>query len=214
MRGRLRCLGLQPEVWPEAGGRNFPLADFCTKVYLGLWHGSGVEPEAISSQMPHRAVSRGTCRMRTLELRIPPLALVLIFVTAMAAIAWTVPASMAIAGRLIIAGAFALVGAAVALAGVIAFRRHNTTVNPLTPEQSSTLVASGIYRFSRNPMYLGFLLALLGWGVYLSNWACVLLLPVFVAYMNRFQIQPEERALTDLFGPQFVAYAKSVRRWF
>lgn len=151
--------------------------------------------------------------MRTLELRIPPLALVLVFVTAMAAIAWTVPASMAIPGRLIIAGAFAFFGAAVALAGVIAFRRHNTTVNPLTPDQSSTLVASGIYRFSRNPMYLGFLLALFGWGVYLSNWACVLLLPVFVAYMNRFQIQPEERALTDLFGPQFVAYAKSVRRW-
>lgn len=163
--------------------------------------------------MPYRAVSRTTCRMRTLEIRIPPLALVLIFAAAMAAIAYAVPASIAIPGRLIIAGAFVFVGAAVALAGVIAFRLHKTTVNPLTPDQSSTLVAIGIYRFSRNPMYLGFLLALLGWGVYLSNWASLLLLPVFVAYMNRFQIQPEERALTELFGQQFVAYARSVRRW-
>lgn len=151
--------------------------------------------------------------MPTLELRIPPLALVLICAAAMAAIACTVPASMPIPGRWAIAGAFVLVGAAVALAGVMAFRRHKTTVNPLTPQQSSTLVAGGIYRFSRNPMYLGFLLALLGWGVYLGNWASVLLLPVFVAYMNRFQIQPEERALTQLFGPQFVDYARSVRRW-
>lgn len=149
----------------------------------------------------------------TLELRIPPLALVLVFAAGMAAIACTVPASIAIPGRLIIAVAFVLMGAAVALAGVMAFRLHKTTVNPLTPDQSSTLVAIGIYRVSRNPMYLGFLLALLGWSVYLSNWASALALPVFVAYMNRFQIQPEERALTRRFGPRFVAYAKSVRRW-
>lgn len=151
--------------------------------------------------------------MPTLELRIPPLALVLLCAAAMAAIACTVPASVDIPGRWAIAGAFVLMGAAVALAGVMAFRRNQTTVNPLTPEQSSTLVAVGIYRFSRNPMYLGFLLALLGWGVYLGNWAAALWLPVFVAYMNRFQIQPEERALTRLFGPQFEDYARSVRRW-
>lgn len=151
--------------------------------------------------------------MPNLELRIPPLALVLMCAAAMAATACTVPASVNIPGRWAIAGACVFLGAAVALAGVLAFRRNKTTVNPLTPQQSSTLVASDIYRFSRNPMYLGFLLALLGWGVYLGNWAAALWLPVFVAYMNRFQIRPEERALADLFGPQFAAYARSVRRW-
>ena len=95
----------------------------------------------------------------------------------------------------------------------MAFRRHKTTVNPFTPAKSSSLVATGIYRYSRNPMYLGLFLALLGWGAYLGNWASALLLPAFVAYMNRFQIHPEERVLTESFGPQFLAYARSVRRW-
>ena len=62
-------------------------------------------------------------------------------------------------------------------------------------------------------MYLGMLLALTGWCTFLANWAAALLLPAFVAYMNRFQIQHEERAIAEHFGPSFVAYAKSVRRW-
>jgi protein-S-isoprenylcysteine O-methyltransferase Ste14 len=82
----------------------------------------------------------------------------------------------------------------------------------VTPQQSSSLVATGIYRFSRNPMYPGFLLALLGWSVYLANWIAALLLPVFVVYMNRFQIQPEGRALLQKFGAQFSEYAAAVRR--
>jgi protein-S-isoprenylcysteine O-methyltransferase Ste14 len=62
-------------------------------------------------------------------------------------------------------------------------------------------------------MYLGFLFALLGWAVFLANWASALLLPAFVAYMSRFQIQPEERALAERFGPAYLAYSQSVRRW-
>lgn len=151
--------------------------------------------------------------MRMLELRIPPLVLVALFAAAMAAIAQAVPAPIAFAGRWAVAGAFVCAGVAVAWAGVMAFRRHKTTVNPLAPQQASSLVDTGIYRFTRNPMYLGFVLALLGWGVGLGNWACLLLPPVFVVYMNRFQIQPEERALARLFGPRFAAYARLVRRW-
>jgi protein-S-isoprenylcysteine O-methyltransferase Ste14 len=151
--------------------------------------------------------------MHTLELRIPPLGLVLIFAVAMVVIAYAVPASVAIPWRVALAVALVLAGALVALAGVFAFRAHKTTVNPFTPEQSSSLVASGIYSFSRNPMYLGFLLALFGLAICLANWASMLLLPVFVAYMNRFQIQPEERALKKQFGQAFVAYSGSVRRW-
>ena len=151
--------------------------------------------------------------MRSLELRVPPVALAIIHAAAMAAIAYAVPAAAPIPGRLAVAGVLVLAGAVVGLAGVMAFRRHKTTVNPFTPAKSSSLVATGIYRYSRNPMYLGLFLALLGWGAYLGNWASALLLPAFVAYMNRFQIHPEERVLTESFGPQFLAYARSVRRW-
>jgi len=151
--------------------------------------------------------------MRFLELRVPPVALTLVFAASMAAIAYLVPAAFSLPARTLLGACLALAGGVVALAGVVAFRRHATTVNPFTPEQSSSLVATGVYRFSRNPMYLGFLLALLGWCLFLANWVAALLLPLFVAYMNRFQIGPEERALAQRFGPQFTAYAKGVRRW-
>jgi protein-S-isoprenylcysteine O-methyltransferase Ste14 len=62
-------------------------------------------------------------------------------------------------------------------------------------------------------MYLGFLLALAGWAVYLSNVAAALLLPAFVAYMNQYQVKPEERALLAKFGPEFAHYMSRVRRW-
>ena len=62
-------------------------------------------------------------------------------------------------------------------------------------------------------MYLGFLLILAGWSVWLANWVAALLLPVFVVYMNKFQIEPEERVLKEKFAPQFASYAKGVRRW-
>lgn len=151
--------------------------------------------------------------MHSLRLRIPPVVTTLIFAAVMAATAFVVPASVAIPYSSPIAVVVASIGVLVALAGVVAFRRQRTTVNPLTPERSSSLVVAGIYRFSRNPMYLGFLLALGGWCVYLANWASALLLPLFVAYMNRFQIEPEEMALTERFGERFSDYCRTVRRW-
>lgn len=152
--------------------------------------------------------------MRSLELRVPPLALVAGFALAMWAVAQIVPAaSVQVPARILVAAALAAAGAAVAVAGVAAFRKWQTTVNPLAPDRSSSLVATGIYRYSRNPMYLGFLLALAGWGVYLANWAAAVLPLVFVAYLSRFQIMPEERALSAKFGPQYAAYCRAVRRW-
>lgn len=151
--------------------------------------------------------------MHALEVRIPPVVIVLLFAAAMASVAYVVPAPFTIPAQLGVALVLVLMGASVAFAGVVAFRRHRTTVNPFTPEASSFLVANGVYRFSRNPMYFGFLLALLGWSVYLSNWATTLLLPAYVLYMNRFQIEPEERALTERFGAQFILYTQTVRRW-
>jgi protein-S-isoprenylcysteine O-methyltransferase Ste14 len=152
--------------------------------------------------------------MRSLELQVPPLAIVLGFAVAMTAIAYLVPAaSVEVPARIFIAVVLAAAGAVIAMAGVAAFRKWQTTVNPLAPDRSSTLVATGIYRYSRNPMYLGFLLALAGWGVYLANWATAPLPFVFIACLTRFQIEPEERALSAKFGPQFEAYCRAVRRW-
>src|SRR5512134_1559904 len=121
--------------------------------------------------------------------------------------------SLSPAAAPVIALALVASGATVACAGVIAFRQKRTTVNPLTPAASSSVVSSGVYRFSRNPMYLGFLLALAGWAVYLSNVAAALLLPAFVAYMSQYQIKPEERALLAKFGSEFAQYMSQVRRW-
>jgi protein-S-isoprenylcysteine O-methyltransferase Ste14 len=107
----------------------------------------------------------------------------------------------------------ALLGLCIALSGVVAFRRAGTTINPMKPGSSSSLVEAGIYSVTRNPMYLGVLLLLLAWAIYLANVLTVLFLPGFVWYMGRYQIEPEERALTALFGPEFTAYAARVRRW-
>lgn len=152
--------------------------------------------------------------MRSLELRVPPLVLLAAFAVGMAIAAYALPAAKVdIPGKSVVVTAFAGAGLLVAVAGVVAFRRSKTTVNPLTPDQSSSLVTTGIYHFSRNPMYLGFLLILAGWSVWLANWVAALLLPAFVVYMNKFQIEPEERVLQEKFAPQFASYAKGVRRW-
>jgi protein-S-isoprenylcysteine O-methyltransferase Ste14 len=104
-------------------------------------------------------------------------------------------------------------GAAIALGGVLSFVRAKTTVNPLKPESSAALVSTGVYSFTRNPMYLGMALVLLAWAAYLySIWA--LAGPaLFAGYITRFQIVPEERALGGLFGDRFASYKKRVRRW-
>jgi protein-S-isoprenylcysteine O-methyltransferase Ste14 len=107
----------------------------------------------------------------------------------------------------------ALIGAVTCLSGVVSFRQAKTTVNPMKPYSTSSLVVSGIYRYTRNPMYLGFLLVLLGWAAFLSNLAALAFVPAFVAYMNRFQIRPEERVLASLFPHDFPAYVAEVRRW-
>ncbi len=97
--------------------------------------------------------------------------------------------------------------------GILSFRRAHTTVNPTTPEAASSLVVSGIYRVTRNPMYVGLSLVLIAWAVFLSS-AWALLGPVaFVLYITRIQIAPEERALSKLFGTEYASYTARVRRW-
>ena len=109
-----------------------------------------------------------------------------------------------------------LCGLALLVEGIalLQFARHKTTVDPTNPQSASHLVTTGIYRFTRNPMYLGLLLLLLAFGVHLGNAFNTLIAAGFVAYMNRFQIVPEERHLSELFGSQFKQFYLQTRRWF
>jgi protein-S-isoprenylcysteine O-methyltransferase Ste14 len=152
--------------------------------------------------------------MNALELKIPP-PLVALF---LAILMWLMPAlagSLAIPLSLRRGVALALLclGLSIAVSGIVAFRRARTTLNPIKASSASALVSSGVYRFTRNPMYLGLLLVLFAWAMLLSNPLALLLLPVYVLYINRFQIIPEERVLASLFGTEYSAYKESVRRW-
>jgi protein-S-isoprenylcysteine O-methyltransferase Ste14 len=127
---------------------------------------------------------------------------------------WAVPPlGFTFPGRRLLAVTVAVAGALIAAIGIVSFSRAKTTVNPMKPDSSTTLVVDGIYNRTRNPMYLGFFLMLVGWAILLSNVLAFLLLPTFVLYMNRFQIEPEERALASLFGQAFESYRTRVRRW-
>ncbi len=112
-----------------------------------------------------------------------------------------------------VAPVIAALGIGIALAGVLEFRRAQTTVNPLKPETSSRLVTSGIYRHTRNPMYLGMAVVLLAWAAWLSSAWSLLGIAMFAAYITRFQILPEETALQRIFGAEFDEYRERVRRW-
>lgn len=152
--------------------------------------------------------------MRTLELRIPPPALLLAAALLMWLVSWALPGlRLAVPGRAVLAIAIVVLGNLIILAGLIEFRRARTTVNPLNPSAASSLVVNGVYTLTRNPMYLGLVIILLGWAVFLSNPLSLLVLPCFIGYMNRFQIIPEEKALESLFGPEFRLYRTRVRRW-
>ena len=103
--------------------------------------------------------------------------------------------------------------ALVIVIGGLQFRLAKTTVNPLVPHEASALVTSGIYRYSRNPMYVGFALVLLAWAIYLGNYLLLLLLAIFIWHITMVQIIPEEKALIKKFGQQFTDYMQHTRRW-
>ena len=151
--------------------------------------------------------------MKALDHKIPPPLVGLILAAAMWGIAKSTAATLAVPDPVFAATAVALVGIGFDIAGLVAFRLAKTTVNPMRPEKATSLVTSGVYRYTRNPMYVGMLFLLMAWALYLdSPWA--LLGPLaFVLYMNRFQIGPEEKALEALFGEDFISYRQKVRRW-
>ncbi|MBW7833142.1 MAG: isoprenylcysteine carboxylmethyltransferase family protein [Simplicispira suum] len=153
--------------------------------------------------------------MSQLELKIPPPLVAATVAAGMVSVAlWVGPVlNLPVAFRLAGALALAVLGACLDVAGIWVFRQAKTTVNPMAPERSAKLVVRGVYRITRNPMYLGLVLILLGLALYLAApWA--LLGPLaFAAYITRFQIVPEERAMAARFGADYAAYCAAVRRW-
>lgn len=149
-----------------------------------------------------------------LELKIPPalLGALAIFLMWLGK-RWAPALTFALPLREWIVAGCALLGTLIAVAGVISFRRARTTVNPIKPLTASSLVVSRIYKYTRNPMYLGFSLILLAVAVLFANALAVALVPCFVLYLDRFQIRPEERALALLFPHEFASYKTQVRRW-
>ena len=152
--------------------------------------------------------------MSKLELKVPPVLVTVIFAVLM----WL--ASKLSPGiitpnwlKLGVSAALTAMGVFFSVSGVVSFRNAKTSVNPLTPAECSSLVTSGVYKKTRNPMYVGFLFFLLGWGLFLSSLFSLVLCAGFVLYMNRFQIQAEEQVLTSLFGEEFLTYKSQVRRW-
>jgi protein-S-isoprenylcysteine O-methyltransferase Ste14 len=151
---------------------------------------------------------------RLLELRVPPLLLTLIAGSLMWWLARVTPAlDWPLGSRAVAATLLCISGLAIAIAAVREFRVARTTVNPLRPAGASAMVRTGIYGRTRNPMYLGLLLVLAAWSVWLASPAAMAVLPIVVVYLDRLQIAPEERALAERFGRDFDEYRRSVRRW-
>ncbi len=152
--------------------------------------------------------------MASLESKIPPPVIVVLA----GALMWLVARATArldfdLPAHVWLAAVLGVAGFVTGVVAVATFRRAKTTVNPIQLHSSSSLVTWGVYRLSRNPMYVGGLAMLSGWALFLLNGPAFVLLVVYVLYINRFQIAPEERALTRLFGNDYVGYQTRVRRW-
>ena len=153
--------------------------------------------------------------MNSIELKIPPVAQVIITGAAMVGVSKIMPAlKFSFSGSTALGIGLGIIGLSSGIMGVMQFKKAQTTPNPQALEKASSLVTSGIYQYTRNPMYLGLTLILLGWALYLSHFLAFILIPIFVMYIARFQIQPEERMMAKKFGKAYQAYISKVRRWF
>ena len=152
--------------------------------------------------------------MRWLETKVPPPLVMLLLGAAAFGASQLLPAlAFVLPLRTFAAIASALAGLALNILPKLAFQHAGTTVNPFRPSSTTQLVTSGIYRFTRNPMYLGHAMMLLGWALYLQNAAALVAVPAFMLYISRFQIQPEERHLSAGFPHKYAALCKQAPRW-
>jgi protein-S-isoprenylcysteine O-methyltransferase Ste14 len=152
--------------------------------------------------------------MKNLELKFPPVVWVLGCAMCMwACKVWLPDFDFDLRQAQALGGLVASMGLSISVSGVLTFRKARTTVNPMHPGRANSLVRSGPYRFTRNPMYLGMFFVLSGWFLFLHNLAALVFLGVYVAVITEFQIRPEERFMAELFGEQYEEYKREVPRW-
>ncbi|HHF2890874.1 TPA: isoprenylcysteine carboxylmethyltransferase family protein [Vibrio diabolicus] len=152
--------------------------------------------------------------MRKLELKVPPVAVFLLIILLMYGLTVLVPSlNISVPFVEVVVGGLTLLSGYMGIAGVYEFHKVKTTVNPVKPDTASSVVRTGVFSFSRNPMYMALLLLIIAIGLWWQHLSVVLCSVVFVSYMNRFQIKPEERVLERLFGEEYVDYKNHVRRW-
>ena len=153
-------------------------------------------------------------RRSILDTAIPPPVVMLLVGAAMWAVAHGLPGiAYALPLRTPLAILIGVAGLLCNLLPKLRFGRAGTTVNPMRPESTRHLVVDGLHRYSRNPMYLGQLLLLVAWGIFLANGPAMMLPLLFALYITRFQIVPEEHTLAVVFGDAYAAYRGRVRRW-
>ena len=149
-----------------------------------------------------------------MKLLIPPPIVAVLCALAMWGIAHFLSQTrLAFSFQTLVACAFIVAGLAIDLVSVGAFRKAKTTVTPLAPEKASSLVVTGLYRYTRNPMYVGMLFILIGVAIWLGSPVNVIVLIAFVGYITVFQIMPEEARLSEIFGADYESYRTQVRRW-
>lgn len=175
------------------------------------WQSCRLTPRRIGRVAASKA---SLVRMASLELSVPPPVVAAMALPPMWLLARLLPPVEAPAGsRVALALCIAAIGLAFSIAGALAFRRAGTTVNPMRPERATTLVTTGVYRITRNPMYVGLMFALLAWAVFLASPLSLAGPVLFIAYIDRFQIKPEEAILTAKFGSVYEQYKSTARRW-
>jgi len=113
----------------------------------------------------------------------------------------------------IIGGLILFLGVATSMLATLLFRKDKTTVNPMNPEETTTLVTTGIFSITRNPMYLGSFLSISSTVLFFGSWFGIIILMFFVWFITKFQIIPEEEAMEKLFGNKYDEYRQNVRRW-
>ena len=150
--------------------------------------------------------------MKSLENKIPPLIIVVFFLVLIFFLKNLLEV-FTFSYQIYISFFFLCLAASFCLTSIIEFRKHKTTLNPLMPEESTALVTTGIFKFSRNPMYLSLLNLLIAFSIYLGSFFGLIIIPLFVVYINLFQIKPEEKAMLKLYGKEFENYCLNVRRW-
>ena len=149
-----------------------------------------------------------------MKLLVPPPFVASMFAALVWATNLVLPAGkVSFTGQAVLAAVFVVIGFAIAFTAGSAFRSASTQIDPRDPAKSEAIVTSGIFQYSRNPMYLGLALVLIGWSIWIGNAFSIALVWLFVWYISRFQIAPEEEALKAKFGAEYEAYLRKVRRW-